>query len=69
MQNKSIGGAGLDVYLGEPHVPAELKAMPNVVLLPHIASATIETRRAMEQMVLDNLAAFFDKGVVLNAVE
>ena len=69
LQNKSIGGAGLDVYLGEPHVPAELKAMPNVVLLPHIASATIETRRAMEQMVLDNLAAFFDKGGVLNAVE
>lgn len=54
-----IAGAGLDVYQHEPHVPAALIAMDNVVLFPHIGSATVETRRAMGQLVLDNLEAFF----------
>ncbi|TZG26126.1 2-hydroxyacid dehydrogenase [Sphingomonas montanisoli] len=54
-----LGGAGLDVFAHEPHVPAALLPLPNVVLLPHQGSATVETRDAMAQLVLDNLAAFF----------
>lgn len=55
-----IAGAGLDVYDQEPVVPAELLAMDNVVLLPHLGSATIETRVAMGMRVLGNLNAFFN---------
>lgn len=55
----TIAGAGLDVYEHEPHVPAELVAMENVVLLPHIGSATMETRVAMGMRALENLRAFF----------
>jgi lactate dehydrogenase-like 2-hydroxyacid dehydrogenase len=54
-----IAGAGLDVYEKEPAVPAELKARENVVLLPHLGSATLETRTAMGMRVLKNLDAFF----------
>ncbi|MBP2299734.1 2-hydroxyacid dehydrogenase [Azospirillum picis] len=54
-----LGGAGLDVFADEPHVPEEFFGLDNVVLQPHQASATIETRTAMGQLVLDNLAAFF----------
>jgi lactate dehydrogenase-like 2-hydroxyacid dehydrogenase len=54
-----IAGAGLDVYEKEPAVPAELKAMENVVLLPHLGSATLEVRTAMGMRVLSNLDAFF----------
>jgi lactate dehydrogenase-like 2-hydroxyacid dehydrogenase len=54
-----IAGAGLDVYEGEPAVPAELLAMENVVLLPHLGSASVETRVAMGMRVLANLDAFF----------
>ncbi|MEJ2760704.1 MAG: D-glycerate dehydrogenase [Gammaproteobacteria bacterium] len=60
LKSGSIGGAGLDVYEGEPAVPAELLNMDNVVLLPHLGSATLETRVAMGMRVFDNLAAFFD---------
>jgi lactate dehydrogenase-like 2-hydroxyacid dehydrogenase len=56
---RRIAGAGLDVFEHEPQVPATLFTLDNVVLLPHIASATHETRRAMAERVLDNLAAFF----------
>jgi lactate dehydrogenase-like 2-hydroxyacid dehydrogenase len=56
---KKIAGAGLDVFENEPNVPAELLSMDNVVLLPHIASATEETRLAMAQRVIDNLDLFF----------
>lgn len=59
LRDGRIGGAGLDVFADEPHVPAELIALDNVVLLPHQGSATIETRTAMGQLVLDNVAAFF----------
>jgi hydroxypyruvate reductase len=59
LQQKRIAGAGLDVYEREPHVPPELFTLDNVVLVPHIASATVQTRQAMAQRVLDNLAAFF----------
>ena len=54
-----LGCAGLDVFAGEPRVPAALLDMPNVVLAPHQGSATRETRQAMSQLALDNLAAFF----------
>ena len=59
LQDKRIAGAGLDVYEREPNVPQELFALDNVVLMPHIASSTVQTRQAMAQRVLDNLAAFF----------
>jgi len=54
-----IAGAGLDVYEGEPAVPEQLLSMQNVVLLPHLGSASRETRVAMGMRVVDNLQAFF----------
>jgi hydroxypyruvate reductase len=54
-----LGGAGLDVFAGEPQVPEALLGMDNVVLQPHQASATWETRDAMGQLVVDNLKAHF----------
>ena len=54
-----LGGAGLDVFVDEPTVPTELFAMENVVLQPHQGSATVETRRAMGDLMLANLTAFF----------
>jgi len=59
LQHKRIGGAGLDVFEREPQVPHELFTLDNVVMVPHIASATVQTREAMAQRVMDNLAAFF----------
>jgi glyoxylate reductase len=56
----SIGGAGLDVFDREPTVPDALLNADNLVLLPHLGSATRETREAMGFRVLDNLTAFFD---------
>lgn len=63
-----LGGAGLDVYEDEPRVPDALKALDNVVLVPHIASATAETRQAMAELVLKNVEAFATQGTVLTAV-
>ncbi len=54
-----LGAAGLDVFADEPNVPEPLLGLENVVLLPHQGSATRETRAAMGQLALDNLAAFF----------
>jgi lactate dehydrogenase-like 2-hydroxyacid dehydrogenase len=59
-----IGGAGLDVFENEPQVPSALMALDNVVLLPHIASGTHETRQAMADLVLANLHRFFDQGAL-----
>jgi lactate dehydrogenase-like 2-hydroxyacid dehydrogenase len=54
-----IRGAALDVFANEPNVPPELLNMDNVVLTPHVASATEQTRKAMEDLVLANLEAHF----------
>lgn len=59
LQERRIAGAGLDVFEREPHVPAEFFTLDNVVMVPHIASSTVQTRQAMGQRVLDNLQAFF----------
>jgi lactate dehydrogenase-like 2-hydroxyacid dehydrogenase len=59
LQQNKIAGAGLDVFVDEPRVPEALLALENVVLQPHVASATHPTRQAMGQLVIDNLAAHF----------
>ena len=58
LQDKTILTAGLDVYANEPHVPAELIAMEHVVLFPHLGSASVHTRRQMDQLEVDNLIAW-----------
>ena len=59
LRNKTIAAAGLDVFEGEPSVHPDLLSVPNVVLTPHIASATMPTRLAMASLAADNLIAFF----------
>jgi len=59
LRDKRIAAAGLDVFEGEPKVHPDLLTVPNVVLTPHIASATIPTRLAMASLAADNLIAFF----------
>jgi hydroxypyruvate reductase len=68
LQNGRLGGAGLDVFANEPQVPLALLSMDNVVLQPHVGSATHETRRAMSQMVLDNLNAHFEGRPLLSPI-
>jgi lactate dehydrogenase-like 2-hydroxyacid dehydrogenase len=60
LQNGVIGGAGLDVFEAEPNVPEALRAMPHVVLAPHIGSATSQTRQAMADLAFNNLKSHFD---------
>ena len=59
LQDGHLGAAGLDVFADEPRVPNALRALPNVVLTPHVGSLTVETRHAMGQLVVDNLRAHF----------
>ena len=59
LKQKKIAGAGLDVYEGEPRVQEELLTMENVVLFPHLGSATMETRVAMGVRAIDNVQAYF----------
>jgi lactate dehydrogenase-like 2-hydroxyacid dehydrogenase len=59
LQRGTIAGAGLDVFENEPHVPDALRAMDNVVLVPHIGSATRATRGAMADLAFANLEAHF----------
>lgn len=59
LETGRLGSAGLDVYLNEPHPDPRFAALPNVVLYPHHASGTVETRDKMSQLVLDNLAAHY----------
>jgi lactate dehydrogenase-like 2-hydroxyacid dehydrogenase len=58
LQDKRIMAAGLDVFAKEPDVPQELIAMENVVLFPHLGSASVYTREKMDQLVVDNIAAW-----------
>lgn len=67
LKDKRIAGAGLDVYENEPNVPQELMTLDNVVLAPHIASGTRETRQAMADRVFDNLKSFFADGTLVSA--
>jgi len=59
LAKRRIWGAGLDVYEEEPKIPLRLRRLPNVLLLPHLGSATEETRIAMGRLVFENLTAFF----------
>ncbi len=68
LQERRIAGAGLDVFEGEPQVHPGLLGVPNVVLTPHIASATMPTRLAMANLAADNLIGFLTNGVPLNAL-
>ncbi len=68
LRNKTIAGAGLDVFASEPNVPEEMIKMDNVVLSPHVGSATLETRAKMGQLVLDNLNACFNGKPLLSPV-
>jgi hydroxypyruvate reductase len=65
LKEGKLGGAGLDVFVDEPRVPEALFAMDNVVLQPHVGSATHPTRLAMGQLVIDNLAAYFARKPLL----
>jgi lactate dehydrogenase-like 2-hydroxyacid dehydrogenase len=65
---KTIAGAALDVYADEPHVPQALRQLDNVVLSPHVGSATEETRIAMTRLAVDNLLEFFKTGAMINPV-
>ncbi len=58
LKDKRIMAAGLDVYVNEPEVPAELIAMDHVVLFPHLGSASVHTRDKMDQLIVDNIAAW-----------
>ncbi|ARP90231.1 hydroxyacid dehydrogenase [Bordetella genomosp. 9] len=68
LQTGKLGNAALDVFEHEPKVPDALKANDNAVLLPHIGSATLETRLEMENLMLANLEAFLKTGKVLTPV-
>ncbi len=68
LQDGTIAGAGLDVFEEEPKIPDALKAMDNVVLTPHVASATHETRQMMGDLVVENLTQWCRDGTVRTAV-
>ena len=68
LQEGRLGAAGLDVFEQEPKVPTELFDMDNVVLTPHVASATWETRQAMSDLVVENLTHYFEKGAPVTPV-
>ncbi|CAN5749578.1 2-hydroxyacid dehydrogenase [soil metagenome] len=63
-----LAGAGLDVFVDEPNVPARLRELDNVVLLPHVGSATARTRRAMALLTLRNLESYFNSGELVTPV-
>jgi gluconate 2-dehydrogenase len=65
LRERRIAAAGLDVFEGEPQVHPDLLTVPNVVLTPHIASATLKTRRAMAELAADNLIAYLTRGEAL----
>lgn len=69
LQNNVIAGAAIDVYEYEPHVTAGLEKLENVILTPHIASATHEARGAMSRLAAENILEFFDGKVPRNAIQ
>lgn len=64
LENNTIAGAGIDVFVNEPHVPEALFKLDNVIITPHIASATFETRKAMRDLVIENFIHFAQHGEV-----
>ena len=68
LRSKQIAAAGLDVFEGEPTVHPDLLTVPNVVLTPHIASATVPTRRAMAELAADNLVGYLVNGKALTPI-
>jgi lactate dehydrogenase-like 2-hydroxyacid dehydrogenase len=68
LQSGKLGWAGLDVFETEPKVPETLRALRNVVLLPHVGSATVETRAAMGALTVDNLLQHLEDGTVISPV-
>ncbi|QUS37318.1 2-hydroxyacid dehydrogenase [Falsirhodobacter algicola] len=68
LEEGGIASAGLDVFLSEPTPDPRLLALPNVVLAPHLASGTEETRGAMHQLGIDNLTAFFEGRPLLSPI-
>ena len=68
LQTNTIAGAALDVFANEPFVPDSLRTMDNVLLTPHVGSATEETRIAMTRLAVDNLKSFFAESKLLNPV-
>lgn len=68
LQEGRLGWAGLDVFEAEPKVPDALRKLPNTVLLPHVGSATVETRAAMGKLTVDNLLQHLENGTVISPV-
>ncbi|WP_307861859.1 2-hydroxyacid dehydrogenase [Nocardioides sp. SYSU D00065] len=68
LEEGRLAGAGLDVFAHEPHVPQALLGRDDVVLLPHVGSATTQTREAMARLVLDNVDAFLERGELVTPV-
>ena len=68
LKSGRVFAAGLDVFDGEPNLHPEYCDLNNVVLLPHVGSATVETRNAMGFTALDNLDAFFDGKIPINRI-
>lgn len=68
LQSGALGAAGLDVFLDEPRVPEALFGLENVVLLPHVGSASVDTRNRMGQLVVDNVIAFTEGRAPLTPV-
>ena len=68
LKNNKIFALGLDVYNGEPNIHSGYLKLPNVFILPHLGSATKETRTAMANLAIDNIQEFFKTGTCINKV-
>ena len=69
LEEGRIAGAGLDVFADEPQVPAALLGRDDVVLLPHVGSATFETRAAMTDLAIANVERFLADGTLVTPVQ